>query len=103
MARLQPFGPLKPGPEGPDPFKGCLQPARAPGEGRSSGDEHDGLMEALVAAKGSDLHFIALYRDGLIELEDALSVATNPTTSRSPSGARAWSPDQFAYSILSGH
>lgn len=35
-------------------------------------------MEALVAAKGSDLHLIALYRDGLIELEDALSVATNP-------------------------
>jgi Tfp pilus assembly ATPase PilU len=89
-------------------------------------------MEALVAAKGSDLHLkvgspppmrvdgrlvvrdgpnmqtfdqdlIALYRDGLIELEDALSVATNPTTSRSPSEARAWSPDQFAYSILSGH
>jgi twitching motility protein PilT len=25
-----------------------------------------------------DQHLIALYRDGVIELEDALSVATNP-------------------------
>jgi twitching motility protein PilT len=32
-----------------------------------------------------DQHLIALYRGRVIELEDALSVATNPpTTSRSP-------------------
>jgi Tfp pilus assembly ATPase PilU len=49
-------------------------------------------LEALVAAKGSDLHLkvgspprmrvdgrlVALDRDGVIELEDALGVATNP-------------------------
>jgi Tfp pilus assembly ATPase PilU len=35
-------------------------------------------LEALVAAKGSDLHLIALYRDGVIELEDALGVTSSP-------------------------
>jgi hypothetical protein len=40
-----------------------------------------------------DQHLIALYRDGVVTLDDALGVASNPTTCGSPSATRAWSPD----------
>jgi hypothetical protein len=51
-----------------------------------------------------DQHLIALYRDGVIEPGDALGVASNPTTSRSRSATRVWSPDPapVAYAGLSG-
>ena len=46
--------------------------------------ERTGDLTAIMAERGFygmqpfDQHLIALYRDGVIELEDALSVATNP-------------------------
>jgi twitching motility protein PilT len=46
--------------------------------------ERTGDLTAIMAESGFygmqpfDQHLIALYRDGVIELEDALSVATNP-------------------------
>jgi hypothetical protein len=49
--------------------------ARTPGRGRDFGVEHDGLVGGAGRRQGADLH---LYRDGVIELEDALGVASNP-------------------------
>ena len=44
----------------------------------------------LYGMQTFDQHLIALYRDGVIELEDALGVASNPTTSRSRCGTKDW-------------
>ena len=74
------------------------------------GPDRTGDLTAIMAESGFygmqtfDQHLIALYRDGVIELEDALGVASNPTTSRSRCGTRAWSPDPapVAYAGLSG-
>ena len=72
--------------------------------------ERTGALTSIMAESGFygmqtfDQHLIALHRDGVIELEDALGVASNPTTSRSRCGTRAWSPDPapVAYAGLSG-